>query len=248
METEKFYLSKLEWLSPILVRGLRLLASVEALGQDYSFSQTMILQALLLRGDLRMNDLARFLARFHGDDPLATARLTAVFIKWRPFTDSVRTGYKEHRVRVNNGDGHYVIAVLLAAPPRPVVSRRYSADEEALLKERSSAYTLQLFASFNAQAVEQFRARHAGLRVLVFRTTRDDLPWYVAVSGSYRGRDEAKAAIPALTELLQDTDVDIREAASQALRQIRNATKQGGNLERDPVPLGTLPFSYGRSL
>ena len=50
METEKFYLSKLEWLSPILVRGLRLLASVEALGQDYSFSQTMILQALLLRG------------------------------------------------------------------------------------------------------------------------------------------------------------------------------------------------------
>ena len=85
-----------------------------------------------------------------------------------------------------------------AAPPRPVVSRRYSADEEALLKERSSAYTLQLFASFNAQAVEQFRARHAGLRVLVFRTTRDDLPWYVAVSGSYRGRDEAKAAIPRL--------------------------------------------------
>jgi DNA-binding MarR family transcriptional regulator len=61
MKKENFYLSKLEWLSPILVRGLRLLASVEALGQDYSFSQAMILQALLLRRELRMNDLARFL-------------------------------------------------------------------------------------------------------------------------------------------------------------------------------------------
>ena len=61
MKTEKFYLSKLERLSPILVRGLRLLASVEALGQDYSFSQTMILQALLVHRRSRMNDLARYL-------------------------------------------------------------------------------------------------------------------------------------------------------------------------------------------
>src|SRR5512136_1966459 len=61
MKTEKFYLSKLEWLSPILVRGLRLLTSVEALGQDYSFSQAMILQTLLMQRELRMNDLARAL-------------------------------------------------------------------------------------------------------------------------------------------------------------------------------------------
>jgi DNA-binding MarR family transcriptional regulator len=61
MKKESFYLSKLEWLSPILVRGLRLLASVEALGQDYSFSQTMILQTLLMHRESRMNDLARFL-------------------------------------------------------------------------------------------------------------------------------------------------------------------------------------------
>jgi DNA-binding MarR family transcriptional regulator len=61
MKKESFYLSKLAWLSPILVRGLRLLASVEALGQDYSFSQAMILQTLLMRHESRMNDLARFL-------------------------------------------------------------------------------------------------------------------------------------------------------------------------------------------
>ncbi len=61
MKTEKFYLSKLEWLSPILVRGLKLLTSVEALGKDYSFSQTMILQALLMHRESKMNDLARFL-------------------------------------------------------------------------------------------------------------------------------------------------------------------------------------------
>jgi len=61
MKKESFYLSKLEWLSPILVRGLRLLTSVEALGKDYSFSQAMILQTLLMQRESRMNDLARFL-------------------------------------------------------------------------------------------------------------------------------------------------------------------------------------------
>jgi DNA-binding MarR family transcriptional regulator len=61
MKKESFYLSKLEWLSPILVRGLRLLTSVEALGQEFSFSQAMILQALTMQKESRMNDLARFL-------------------------------------------------------------------------------------------------------------------------------------------------------------------------------------------
>ena len=61
MKKENFYLSKLEWLSPILVRGLKLLTSVEALGQEFSFSQAMILQALLMQKESRMNDLARFL-------------------------------------------------------------------------------------------------------------------------------------------------------------------------------------------
>ena len=61
MKKESFYLSKLEWLSPILVRGLKLLTSVEALGQEFSFSQAMILQALTMQKESRMNDLARFL-------------------------------------------------------------------------------------------------------------------------------------------------------------------------------------------
>jgi len=61
MKKESFYLAKLEWLGPILVRGLKLLTSVEALGQEYSFSQTLVLQALLMRRESRMHDLARFL-------------------------------------------------------------------------------------------------------------------------------------------------------------------------------------------
>jgi DNA-binding MarR family transcriptional regulator len=61
MKKESFYLAKLEWLGPILVRGLKLLTSVEALGQEFSFSQALILQALMMQRELRMNDLARFL-------------------------------------------------------------------------------------------------------------------------------------------------------------------------------------------
>ncbi len=55
---ESFYLAKLEWLGPILVRGLRLLSSVEALGQEFSFSQTMVLLALLNMRQTSMNQLA----------------------------------------------------------------------------------------------------------------------------------------------------------------------------------------------
>ncbi len=58
---ERLYLGRLEWLGPILVRGLGLLSSVEALGVDFSFSQAMVLQALLIHREMRMNDLARFL-------------------------------------------------------------------------------------------------------------------------------------------------------------------------------------------
>ena len=61
MKKESFYLAKLEWLGPILVRGLKLLTSVEALGQEFSFSQVMILQALMVQKEPRMNDLSRFL-------------------------------------------------------------------------------------------------------------------------------------------------------------------------------------------
>jgi DNA-binding MarR family transcriptional regulator len=56
---EDFYLAKLEWLGPILVRGLRVLSSVEALGHEFSFSQAMILQTLLGQKTMQMKDLAK---------------------------------------------------------------------------------------------------------------------------------------------------------------------------------------------
>ena len=59
-ENQQRYLLRLERLNPVLVRGLRLLSSVEALG-EFSFSQSTVLQALMMQKESRMNDLARFL-------------------------------------------------------------------------------------------------------------------------------------------------------------------------------------------
>lgn len=93
-----------------------------------------------------------------------------------------------------------VVVMHEAVPvPKPVrepqnVGRKFSADEAALLKEKATRFTLQLFASFNEDAVQQFKARHAGLEVKTFRTIREDLPWYVAVTGAYRNKDAAKKA------------------------------------------------------
>lgn len=84
------------------------------------------------------------------------------------------------------------------APRNPVSARRYTADEDALLKEKASYFTLQLFASFNEQAARQFRAAHAGVDIRVLRTVREELPWYVAVTGSFRNKEQARAAVAKL--------------------------------------------------
>lgn len=108
-------------------------------------------------------------------------------------------------------------SIALPPPPAPVASpnvvagkpvsvRRYTADEDALLKEKASRYTLQLFASFNEQAVRQFESAHAGVEIRVFRTVREELPWHVAVTGSYRNKDEAKAAVAKLPAGLRKLD------------------------------------------
>ncbi len=91
-------------------------------------------------------------------------------------------------------------AVPVPAPVREPQNggRKFSADEAAILKERASRFTLQLFASFNEDAVRQFKARHAGLEVKTFWTIREDLPWYVAVVGVYRNKEAAKAAVAKL--------------------------------------------------
>lgn len=78
--------------------------------------------------------------------------------------------------------------------PKPVPGRRFTAQEEALLGEKASRYTLQLFASFNERAVQDFAVRHPELPIRLFRTVREELPWHVAVTGVYRNKEEAKAA------------------------------------------------------
>jgi DNA-binding MarR family transcriptional regulator len=56
-----FYVEKLEWLGPILVRGLGLLNSVDALEQSFSFSQVMVLQHVHRAKSIKMTDLSRLL-------------------------------------------------------------------------------------------------------------------------------------------------------------------------------------------
>lgn len=101
---------------------------------------------------------------------------------------------------------------------------RFSADEQDLLAEARSRYTLQLFASFNGDAVQNFRARHQGTEMRVFRTTREDLPWFVAVAGTYRNRDEAKAAVGRLP-----LDLQALKPWARSLQGIQDELRRRGN-------------------
>ena len=52
--------------------------------------------------------------------------------------------------------------------------------------------------------MSDFRSRPPSARLRLFRTVRDGLPWFVAVAGEYRTRDEARAAVLALPEGLRE--------------------------------------------
>lgn len=87
--------------------------------------------------------------------------------------------------------------------PRPV-PRRYSIDEQAMQAEKPSRFTLQFFASFNEQSVRQFVTRYANKGMRSFRSVREGLPWYVAVSGSYGTKEDARNAVNGLGGELQE--------------------------------------------
>lgn len=79
-------------------------------------------------------------------------------------------------------------------PAPPAVAPRYSADEKALLALASSRYTLQLFGSFSRESVQALVARFPKQGIRVFRSQREGVAWYVAVTGDYRDKDAARAA------------------------------------------------------
>lgn len=116
------------------------------------------------------------------------------------------------------------VAVPPATAAPATAPSRYSADEQSLLAEPRSRYTLQLFASFNGEAVHNFRARHVGTDMRVFRTMREELPWFVAVAGSYRNREEAKAAMARLP-----LDLQALKPWARSLQGIQDELRRRGN-------------------
>lgn len=94
-------------------------------------------------------------------------------------------------------------AAIPESPPQQETAPRYSLDEEALRTEAGSRFTLQLFAGANEQSVRQLASRHAPIRTRIFRTVREGAPWYVAVTGSYGGKEGAQAAVARLPTDLQ---------------------------------------------
>ncbi|MFP5382731.1 MAG: SPOR domain-containing protein [Gammaproteobacteria bacterium] len=96
--------------------------------------------------------------------------------------------------------------LLVPAPveePQPVPGR-YSIDEQALQAVNPSRFTLQFFASFNEKGVRQFVTRHANKGMRSFRSVREGLPWYVAVGGNYRTKEDARNAVNGLPGELQE--------------------------------------------
>jgi DamX protein len=79
-------------------------------------------------------------------------------------------------------------------PAPPTVAPRYSADEQALLALAPGRYTLQLFGSFSRESVQALVARFPKQGIRVFRSQREGVAWYVAVTGDFRDKDAARAA------------------------------------------------------
>ena len=93
---------------------------------------------------------------------------------------------------------HPTLAVTLALQERALRRRQFRGWLRAL---PPGHFVLQLFASFTESSVRQFAAAHPGTRVL--RLSRDGSPWYVAVTGSFRSKEAARAAVDGMAPELR---------------------------------------------
>lgn len=110
-----------------------------------------------------------------------------------------------------------------AASATPVITAEPPADEKAPEQSEqglsatrirnlpANHYTIQLIASGNEKAVQDYIAQHQlGINATHIHTKRDNKDWYVVVYGTYAGRSEANSAVSTLPPAIRNTKPWIR--------------------------------------
>ena len=89
------------------------------------------------------------------------------------------------------------------------------AHEDWLMSLPSEAYTLQLLAGRNEQAIRGFLEKHQALGDLAyFRAQRGDQDWFVVVQGSYDTAQQAESSIMHLPEQIRNSGPWVRSVGS----------------------------------
>ncbi len=89
------------------------------------------------------------------------------------------------------------------AKPSLPSNRTLSSDERALLNVNSRRYAIQLMAAVQRVSLRQLRNQGLRSKLYEYRTWRSGVRWYVAVTGQYRSRAAASAAIRRLPASLR---------------------------------------------
>jgi outer membrane protein assembly factor BamD len=94
-------------------------------------------------------------------------------------------------------------------------------SEDWILRQDGEAWTIQLFGTGNEQALLSFIDRHGLDEAALFRSTRNEGPWFTLIYGVYRDTDAARAAAERLPRIVLGEQPWIRKlSAIQAIIEL----------------------------
>ena len=155
----------------------------------------------------------------------------------------ITTGTKERKWKViakdpdSSATSHFSFEVKNPLKEKPETSAAVKQlspqikDETWISRQPDSAYTMQLFSSWEPQAIERFVHKYALQdNIARFASQRDGKTWFSLVYGSYAGKQAANNAVSALPPDLRKTRPWIRTFASikQQLADNNNKASRAG--------------------
>ncbi|WP_198263855.1 SPOR domain-containing protein [sulfur-oxidizing endosymbiont of Gigantopelta aegis] len=127
-------------------------------------------------------------------------------------------------------------AKALAVKDKPIVKAKFK-DINWLKQQADEHYTLQLFGSYNKQAIDELVSKHALQGdMLRFASQRDGKTWYTLTYGNYASKQDATQAITGLAPELAQPAPWIRSMASiKESLQLKSLSVKSVAAKSEPV-------------
>lgn len=95
--------------------------------------------------------------------------------------------------------------------PAQPVTPGFSQQEQYLLSQSPSAYTIQVLGAHSTETVDKFINRFPGYNFMQIQSSLNGQPWHVLFYGVYNSQNEARRALSALPSSIRQNSPWVRQ-------------------------------------